>query len=310
MAASQADTLLVGRVTRGSVSVDELWALRDWVVELSDKKMDFKEMARIIMVEFNATFSRKLSAADVEALVHQIIGSGQHGWQRTDTRPGLERNEASFVAIPNVYDCLDCGKFLSVTQEAPGRRPTFYPKDGLGAPGRLYVKRCDACQLVYHIDGVEKREHLGTLKGVKQMYPHASYNHPRWFRSTGETVIDAALLQGHCANIHLQYASFSSTTKVNTYNGLAKLRTKEGAAGKTPLPTLKDLAERQSLNVKRFEEAFLKYHARHLLQGPLRHFASLVNLHASVDETLEMVRRGDVVDCMCARRPPQPIDGH
>ena len=156
---------------------------------------------------------------------------------------GLRHQGIQFAAAPVVTYCLNpacccnpqgkhaAGIVLETRKES--HRPFFYTEEVM-PPGKgiLYEKVCTSCGAVYQLDGyilprtcdssaqppagAHDDSHPRNLPSVKRPYPPV-YHHPRWFRSSRETVVHNRVFRRFSAELIYQHASFSSSSKTQAY---------------------------------------------------------------------------------------------
>lgn len=197
------------------------------------------------------------------------------------------------IAAPVICECLECGGCLGLANRKATRGgPTmFYEPFELGTPGRLLVKVCHKCNIVYEVDGYMRLELLNATKaqrieaGAVKLYYSAEHVHPRWIRLSDQTFVSTEFALLDRALLQTCHAGWSQVERASAYVAVKRYQLREGR----PYAAA-DVAPRAMLEPKRLAEALLKNDVMHeVARCDVPHVAGNVNALLPINTQLAML---------------------
>jgi hypothetical protein len=167
-------------IVQNVLSVEEFAFFRDACVEKAKNERSDEDMQKLIMMQYRAQFNKTLEPVVLKHRLDQFSGLATSYRAATNFDVAGKLLGAEYAAMPCITSCLCCGDGLKVLGHEKG--PTiFYDIGSHGKLGRLYVKECTECNIVYQLDGYQHKDNYLKGGGEKLMYTRL-HEHHEWYR--------------------------------------------------------------------------------------------------------------------------------
>lgn len=173
-------------LTSGEMNLEEIEFYRDACTLYHTHPLSISDAVEVVLSSyirhFGARFAedrgvnrtvvkRRLQTFEGMTYLHRNIAFFQ---------PALQAHGVSHTTMPVISKCLQCNRRCSFAGFEK-RETYFYDLGGPGVKGKLYIKECIPCGIIYQLDGYQLLDNYKHGGGVKRMYT-ANNQHPYWFR--------------------------------------------------------------------------------------------------------------------------------